>query len=378
MWENLKKNFNQFLYPTDEHKEILPYLDTFLREYTIRNLNQIFRINMVSMLAASIALMFPIFDGLLKWSLVVFVVFTAFYTVIIYYFQRIEYKVSYKWQYIVQMLVILTFLYGTSAFNAFKYNDMVNIHLYIIVFAYTTILLHIPALTMAVIGFLSLSLNIISILVFHTDNLGTILYEIFNLIFFISFAWYFGVVGNRHRMLLWLNVQKHKQENELLQDIALKDSMTQFFNHDHIFRLLDLSIKESHLKGSSLALLIIDIDNFKNINDQYGHLKGDEVLLAVSECIRSNVRDQDILGRHGGEEFMIIFPNANHNQALTVSERIRETVEQLRLGEIRLTISGGLACLDQHSRDELIELADSRLYKAKMSGKNRIISKLSS
>ena len=75
---------------------------------------------------------------------------------------------------------------------------------------------------------------------------------------------------------------------------------------------------------------------------------------------------------------MIIFLGANHNQALTVSERIRETVESLRFGDIRLTISGGLATLDQHTRDELIDLADKRLYKAKTSGKNRIISKLSS
>ncbi len=372
MWENLKKNFNDFLYPTNEHKEILPYLDTFLREYTIHNLNQIFRILIFSIISTLIALNFPGITGLLKASLIVFVCFASFYTVTIYYWKRINYKVSFRWQFIVQMLVILSFLYATSAFNAFRYNDMVNIHIYIIVYAYTAILLHVPALTMLVIGLISLGLNILSILILHDFNMFTIVYEIINLLFFISVAWYFGVVNNRHRMLLWLNVQKHKQENELLQDIAVKDSMTQFFNHDHIFRLLDHAIKDAILKQSSLAILIIDIDDFKIINDKYGHLKGDEVLLAVSTCIRENVREQDILGRHGGEEFMVIFPGANLNQALNVSERIRETVENLRIDKIRLTISGGLSILDNHTRDELIELADSRLYKAKSMGKNRI------
>ncbi len=378
MWKKFNRSFENFLYPSAEHKEILPYLDVFLREYTIRNLNQMLKILIVSIISAFIALLFPLFDGLLKASLVVFVVFSTVYAIIIYYWQRYHYAVSFRYQFIVQLLVILTFLYGTSAFNAFSYNDMINIHLYIVAFAYTAILFHIPAKTMAIIGFISLSLNITSILLLHTYDFYTILYEIINLIFFVSFAWYFGVVNNRHRMLLWLNVRKHINENELLQDIAVIDSMTQFFNHDHVFRLLDLSIKEANVRQSSLALLIIDIDDFKNINDKYGHLKGDEVLLAVSDCIRSNVREQDILGRHGGEEFMIIFPGANLQQALNVSERIRENVENIRVGDIHLTISGGLASLDQHTRDELIELADIRLYKAKKQGKNRIESILSS
>lgn len=375
MWENIKKNWNNFLYPSKEHKEILPYLDTFLREYTIRNLNQILKILIVSIAAAMISVAFPIYSPLLMWSLIIFIVFSTIYAIVIFAFQRMDYKVSFRWQYIIQLLVILTFLYGTSAFNAFKYNDMVNIHIYIIVFAYTTILLHIPALTMAIIAFLSINLNILSILIFHNDNFSTMLYEIVNIVFFVSVAWYFGVVNNRHRMLLWLNVQTQKMENEILQDIAVKDSMTNFFNHDHIFRLLDRAIQDAHIKQSDLALLVIDIDDFKQINDKYGHLKGDEVLLAVSECIRSNVRQQDILGRHGGEEFMVIFPYANLMQALNVSERIRETVEDLRIGEIRITISGGLALLNDLTRDELIALADKRLYKAKNTGKNRIESK---
>jgi diguanylate cyclase (GGDEF)-like protein len=124
----------------------------------------------------------------------------------------------------------------------------------------------------------------------------------------------------------------------------------------------------------SFALLMLDIDHFKHINDSYGHQVGDEVLVQLARLVGSRVRGADAFGRYGGEEFMMVLDGLGMQEAMQVAERIRITVaDHAFTGGIRLTISGGLALFQGQGIDELVTLADNRLYEAKRSGRNKII-----
>jgi diguanylate cyclase (GGDEF)-like protein len=119
---------------------------------------------------------------------------------------------------------------------------------------------------------------------------------------------------------------------------------------------------------------MLDIDNFKKINDTYGHKFGDEVLMKVSNAIESSLRKTDFVGRYGGEEFLVIFTQTDIKGALNTAERIRKSVEDLTWSEkdIKVTISGGVFQRTDEDHSETIAAADSLLYEAKANGKNRV------
>ena len=123
---------------------------------------------------------------------------------------------------------------------------------------------------------------------------------------------------------------------------------------------------------------MLDIDHFKSINDRHGHQAGDAVIKRVSELIHQHVRDSDVAGRYGGEEFAILLPHTDLAGARTLAERLRQSVEEQEVihnGQaIAFTISLGIACLDRPARDHrcLIEWADQALYASKRAGRNRV------
>jgi len=124
-------------------------------------------------------------------------------------------------------------------------------------------------------------------------------------------------------------------------------------------------------------VLLLDIDHFKKINDTYGHQQGDLVLAQVAATLNRSVREIDIVGRYGGEEFLIIFPNTNVKEAHNAAERIRKEVEKMVFPEgIAVTISGGVAECQAENVLELVEKADKQLYRAKNAGRNKIMSQL--
>lgn len=156
------------------------------------------------------------------------------------------------------------------------------------------------------------------------------------------------------------------------------DSLTGLFNrncfHDTIIHMLALTQRE----GSELSLVFLDLDDFKNINDTYGHQVGDMVLQKFGTLLSSTIRKSDIALRYGGEEFVILMPNTNHEDALILSNRVRLNVKNTSFMEngtmVKISISGGLAVYPTHAKtvDELIYSADSALYRAKGAGKNNI------
>ena len=158
------------------------------------------------------------------------------------------------------------------------------------------------------------------------------------------------------------------------------DWLTKLWNYGRFQQLLALEIEKARINSTSLCLVMIDVDNFKNYNDTHGHLKGDEALRNISGIFHEKSRKCDPVARYGGEEFAIIMPNTTKENAKLFAERLRSEVEKFYSGdtaiipEKRLTISAGVAIYpeDAVTKDELISMADMALYQAKRSGKNRI------
>ena len=163
-------------------------------------------------------------------------------------------------------------------------------------------------------------------------------------------------------------------ENSMLYEQALlrahTDSLTQLWNHGYFQYSLEEMLSTAKAGERPLSLLLIDIDNFKQYNDQYGHQKGDEILRSISYILREQSRKMDLVCRYGGEEFAIILPDTNRQDAGHIAERLRDAVEKANLP----TLSIGVASYPEDAKDkqELIELADGALYKAKRLGKNQV------
>ncbi len=169
------------------------------------------------------------------------------------------------------------------------------------------------------------------------------------------------------------------ETNKELHEISITDGLTGLYNRKHIMELFELEITRSKRYNQPLALLIIDIDHFKKVNDTYGHQSGDTVMRHLAEAFRRSVRDCDFVGRYGGEEFLIILPNNDVRSGVKSAERIRRSVSELQLpGDldgISITISIGVSGYPDYGEDAevILSKADDALYKAKAHGRNQVI-----
>jgi diguanylate cyclase (GGDEF)-like protein len=178
--------------------------------------------------------------------------------------------------------------------------------------------------------------------------------------------------------LALLNDRLTKLTRELAH-AATVDPLTGLFNRRYFHTRIEEEIERARRYGLDLALLLADVDNFKRLNDQLGHLAGDHLLRQVAEVLRRSVRVFDVCTRFGGEEFAILMPGSNATNALVVAERIRSRVESATRSDghlpphLEVTISLGLAVLDgDATSQDLIGRADRGLYRAKAEGKNRV------
>jgi diguanylate cyclase (GGDEF)-like protein len=171
-------------------------------------------------------------------------------------------------------------------------------------------------------------------------------------------------------------------ENSILYqkttELATRDGLTGLFIRRHFIEKLDEEVKRSRQSGTIFSYVMIDIDHFKDCNDTYGHLFGDKVLKVLGEFLRENLRDVDVIGRYGGEEFAIILPSTNMNGAKFVANRLRESFSKLIISVnenqgIKLTLSlGGVEYKSDMKLMEVINLADKALYYSKENGRNKV------
>ncbi len=164
-----------------------------------------------------------------------------------------------------------------------------------------------------------------------------------------------------------------------LQHQALHDSLTGLRNHGGILEALDAELSRAHRLNTSLGLAMADLDHFKRINDTHGHLVGDEVLKEAAQRLRGALRGYDVVGRFGGEEFLVVMPGCEGECMRQQAERLRSAIAdapfQTEAGAIQLSISIGVASVPPAlppDRDSLLRSADTALYAAKANGRNRV------
>ncbi|MEW9123211.1 MAG: GGDEF domain-containing protein, partial [Thermotaleaceae bacterium] len=155
------------------------------------------------------------------------------------------------------------------------------------------------------------------------------------------------------------------------------DKVTKVFMRKYFERALKEEMSFSRMNGTYFSVVMCDIDKFKAVNDLFGHRKGDEILSRIGEILKENLRQEDIVGRYGGEEFIILLPNTNESESKFVCEKIRKKVENAELlgSKHTVTISFGIASFPEHGyrEEELIEKADQALYYAKEKGRNKTV-----
>jgi diguanylate cyclase (GGDEF)-like protein len=159
----------------------------------------------------------------------------------------------------------------------------------------------------------------------------------------------------------------------------MQDPLTQILNHGAIIDTLLREIDRAHREHKPLSLILADLDGFKNVNDSYGHVAGDRILVEVASRMRNCLRSYDAIGRYGGEEFLIVLPNSEAAQAVRMAERIRLAVSQepFRYGNVDLTVtvSQGVTTWTEPCPipiERLIRSADGALYLVKNSGRNGV------
>ncbi len=153
------------------------------------------------------------------------------------------------------------------------------------------------------------------------------------------------------------------------------DSLTSLWNHGYFQYKLDEEISKAKSSRRPLAIMMIDVDDFKKFNDTHGHTQGDETLKQISRILAQNCRKIDVLCRYGGEEFSLILPDSSRRDALLLGERIRKSIAQETISGNNFTVSIGIAAFSADTSDKttLIKQADTALYAAKRQGKNRVI-----
>lgn len=170
-----------------------------------------------------------------------------------------------------------------------------------------------------------------------------------------------------------------KESERLYRELSITDGLTRLYNSRHFFGRAREEVERSNRYSSPLSLILLDVDNFKAFNDTYGHIDGDRILAGLAEVIREGIRGVDSAYRYGGEEFIVLFPETEPEEALIVAERIRQSFEQTLFSpkdgiSISMTISiGGGSYRQGEDLTSFVKRIDGAMYEAKRLGKNRVL-----
>jgi len=180
-----------------------------------------------------------------------------------------------------------------------------------------------------------------------------------------------------HAQLALVNAERYNHAKER----AFVDDVTEVYNARYLLQATEHEMQRAERYGRNLSVLFLDLDRFKLVNDNHGHLVGSQILRQLSDVLGTCIRQIDTLARYGGDEFTVLLPDTDHASSLVVAERIRATVaatrfEDARGAPIHLEISIGVATYPEHGgqRDELLDAADKAMYRAKSQGRNCVCS----
>ena len=178
-------------------------------------------------------------------------------------------------------------------------------------------------------------------------------------------------------------LQKINETQQKLMALASVDDLTQLYNRRYFFERFNQEVERAKRYQRPLSCIIMDIDFFKHVNDSYGHLAGDQVLIEIAQILKNNCRQSDLAGRYGGEELIILLPETEAGGAMIIADRIREMIEEHQTVDgkgavIGVTVSMGVASLSGaelgniDKNDRIVQYADDALLVAKKGGRNRI------
>ena len=208
--------------------------------------------------------------------------------------------------------------------------------------------------------------------VFHeeheAESLSVKLEYVISIMVFVSLSLIFPAIAG------FKLIENDEKMQEKIKRLSEEDYLTKLYNRRKIHEIIEIEIKRSRRYNSAFAVLMLDIDDFKSINDTYGHNTGDKVLVEFSNIIRHTVRESDIASRWGGEEFLVICPETMTDGAISLAEKIRHNIERNNFEEAgKITTSIGVAGIEHGDNvKSLIFRADEALYASKKAGKNRV------
>ena len=155
----------------------------------------------------------------------------------------------------------------------------------------------------------------------------------------------------------------------------MRDGLTGLFNHTYFYQQIDFEVRRYARYGALVSLVLVDIDDFKEVNDTYGHREGDRILAALGKTLMREARDSDICCRYGGEEFAVILPLTDIHEAGVIANRLKVELAERLPGGRTVTVSIGVASCGKKTGTyrDLVEKADAALYQAKRGGKNRVV-----
>ncbi len=182
------------------------------------------------------------------------------------------------------------------------------------------------------------------------------------------------IVDQNKKTIGYLSVGQDITDKKRIEHLSITDKLTGLYNRLHLDTVLENEVKRISRYGGSLSVILCDIDYFKSVNDKYGHLQGDNVLSSIAHLLKNNSRSTDVVGRWGGEEFLIVCPNTTLASATLVAEKLRETISSFEFPVIGVqTCSFGVAeATEKCLVTDIVSAADIALYEAKKSGRNKV------
>lgn len=188
----------------------------------------------------------------------------------------------------------------------------------------------------------------------------------------VIFTLFVFSLGTIMLMLISQIMKSREKAIEKISYFANYDPLTDLYNRRHFFEELNQALSQAEEQEAPLSLCVCDLDHFKQVNDTLGHLAGDNILISFAEILRNNIRKGDFVGRFGGDEFVICFPDTTSEEAAEITERIRQYFQEANTLKSSVTSTFGIAELNDltHTDDMLLEKADQALYKAKKNGRN--------
>lgn len=352
----------------------LKYRDEFFREIEEENLYRLILISLL-MTITEISIMLFFRNKVLNTdkAIISFIIFNAVFLPILYMTYRNIGVVKRYFTKLIQFAYILGVILFGLYLALIPQNEFSSIHVYILVIFGISAFVYLTPLESGLILF-PVYLLFYFLLPYYQSNEEIITVLRINALIMNIAAWIFGAMVMRMRVITFIDKKIILKRNDQLKELAKRDSMTSLLNHEYVYKKLCEEIERARLTEYPLTVIMIDIDDFKRINDSFGHLVGDKIIIQIAQILVRTCRCSDIIGRYGGEEFIIILPETNMNDAVYLAERIRSTIEGTQFENgCKITISGGIMEYHGETAEELIMGADKSQYAAKENGKNRIM-----